>query len=110
MRIDQELKAWPSYFAETCNGRKMFDVRKSDRSYTPGDTVRLREFVPCSACRATGRMVHNDAYVPCPCLDSANPKGRYTGNAVDVEICCVLHHFEGLEPGYCVLGYTRAKP
>lgn len=39
---EHELKCWPNYFKDLMNG-KTFEVRRDDRSFRVGDTLRLRE-------------------------------------------------------------------
>ena len=51
-----DLKVWPDYFAAIDCGEKPFEVRKNDRCYSVGDTLRLREYEP-GPDRYTGREV-----------------------------------------------------
>lgn len=44
--IVHDLKVWPEYFAALADGRKTFEVRKNDRGFKEGDTLRLREWSP----------------------------------------------------------------
>lgn len=39
-----ELKILPKYYDAVINGMKTFEIRKNDRNYSVGDTLRLREF------------------------------------------------------------------
>ena len=39
-----ELKILPQYFEEVWNEKKTFELRKDDRNYKVGDTLRLLEF------------------------------------------------------------------
>lgn len=39
-----ELKIKPEYYDAVANGIKTFEIRKNDRNYAVGDTLRLREF------------------------------------------------------------------
>lgn len=39
-----ELKISPEYYDAVVNGIKPFEIRKNDRNYSVGDTLRLREF------------------------------------------------------------------
>jgi len=46
MPVIHELKTWPIPFDAVKSGRKRFEVRKNDRFFQTGDTVRLRRFNP----------------------------------------------------------------
>jgi len=41
--IEHELKVWESYFHALWNGSKPFELRRDDRDFRTGDTLRLRE-------------------------------------------------------------------
>ena len=41
-----KLKLFPEYFDAVVNGIKTFEIRKNDRDYKVGDTLRLYEFDP----------------------------------------------------------------
>ena len=79
-----EVKSWPEFFQEISNG-KPFDVRKNDRRYTVGDTLRLREY--------------------------DDRKGSFTGRVIDRRITYIqdgvpggIPPLAGLARGYSVLG------
>jgi hypothetical protein len=66
--VIHDLKVWPDYFARLLDGSKTFEIRKNDRGYQAGDTLRLREYDPagdhdtcmektCSRRRYTGREI-----------------------------------------------------
>ena len=42
--MEHELKILPQYFEEVWNENKTFELRKDDRYYKIGDTLRLLEF------------------------------------------------------------------
>lgn len=44
--MEHELKVWPEFFDALADGRKQFEMRKDDRGFKPGDTLRLREYSP----------------------------------------------------------------
>lgn len=43
---EHDLKVWPGFFDAIDAGEKPFEVRKNDRGYQVGDTLRLREYAP----------------------------------------------------------------
>lgn len=51
-----DLKVWPDYFAAIDTGEKPFEVRKADRGFAVGDTLRLREYEP-GPDKYTGREI-----------------------------------------------------
>tara|TARA_R110000851_G_scaffold44625_1_gene109566 strand:- start:1195 stop:1431 length:237 start_codon:yes stop_codon:yes gene_type:complete len=42
--MEHTLKILPQYFEEVWDGNKTFELRKDDRDYKVGDTLRLLEF------------------------------------------------------------------
>lgn len=81
MSNTHELKSWPEHFGPISHGFKNFDLRKDDRDYEVGDTVVFEEF--------------------------RNGVGEYTGATATRRIIYILRKFDGLMPGYCVLGITK---
>jgi hypothetical protein len=77
MKIHQ-VKSWPEYFQPITNGVKTFDLRKNDRNYQVGDEISFEEFRP--------------------------GVGEYTGKMATRKIVFILRDFDGLMPGYCILG------
>jgi hypothetical protein len=51
-----DLKCWPDQFVALWARTKRHEVRRADRDYVEGDTVRIREFLSESQ-RYTGRSV-----------------------------------------------------
>ena len=76
-----ELKILPEYFDEIINGSKTFELRRYDRDFKTGDRLLLRE--------------HNGK--------------NYTGCNVKVLVTNILENFQGLENGFCVLGFKIEK-
>lgn len=52
-----ELKTLPQYFNEVFNGNKTFELRKDDRNYNVGDTLKLREFDGAYTGRQCSRII-----------------------------------------------------
>ena len=73
------IKILPLYYKAVIAGMKNFELRKNDRDYQVGDTVRLEEY------------------------DGENCTGRYC----TVVITYVLKDVPGygLEPGHCIFGW-----
>ena len=51
-----ELKTWPEFFEPVWTGEKTFELRKDDRGFRAGDTLKLREFIPKHG-EYTGRVI-----------------------------------------------------
>ena len=66
------------FFDDVWNGDKRFELRKNDCDYEVNDFIFLEEYDPV-----------NDTY---------------SGRNMRVLIKYILHDFEGLENGYCILG------
>lgn len=83
-----DLKVWPAYFGSLALGRKTFELRRNDRDFLAGDTLRLREWNP--------------------------DQERYTGRVLDRRISYVLsgpaaEEF-GLRPGFAILALQVPPP
>ena len=76
---EHELKAWPRYFDRIVSGEKTFEVRKNDRDFQTGDTLKLVKYDPDS----------DSILTP----------------TIWVRVTYVMHGGQfGLEPGYVVMG------
>lgn len=79
--IEHELKVWQSYFHALWDGVKPFELRRDDRDFRVGDTLRLRE-----------TYYHN---------------GEYTGREIRTSPITYILRQEpefGLMDGFAVLG------
>lgn len=73
-----DLKIWPEWFNLVIMRTKEFEIRKNDRPFQPGDTLRLKEYEPTT--------------------------GTYTGRVGICRVTCVLSNMPGLLPGYVAMG------
>lgn len=46
MGTEHLLKCWPQFMPRIASGQKTFEIRKNDRDYQVGDTLRLYEHNP----------------------------------------------------------------
>jgi Domain of unknown function (DUF3850) len=101
---EHELKMWPEYFEPTFVGLKRFDLRKNDRGFKVGDTVKLREWKPNGIAEQQHGAQLGD--------------GEYTGRELVQRICYMIEGLggsdtgivpplRGLERGFCILGYME---
>lgn len=92
------LKTAPPYFEAVLTGDKTFEVRRDDRGFQRGDTLRLREYDRRAA--EAERLSSRDGRVA--------PRDRtfgFTGREVRKRITYVLTGGQlGIEPGYVVMG------
>ena len=71
------VKILPIYFEAVKEGKKNFELRFNDRGYEVGDFLLLEEW----------------------------DNGKYTGRKHERKIKCKLENFEGIQEGYCILGF-----
>lgn len=81
--MEHELKTWPKYFEPLASGDKTAELRRDDRPFKVGDTLRLLEFDP--------------------------QRKRYTGCTLVFRVTSVLRRVPGLKAGYCLLGIKPAR-
>lgn len=102
-----ELKTWPAPFALVASGAKTHEIRKTDRPYTAGDELHLREWVPTCP---TGCSTTDGA---CPCcgrFGDEPTRGSYSGRTCDVLVTFVTWGGEwGIPKGLCVMSIRLAK-
>lgn len=82
--VEHELKTWPQYFRAVKSGRKRFEVRKSDRDFRAGDTLRLREW--------------------------CNVDEEYTGDELRVGVPFILSDGPFAIPGFVVMSLDGPHP
>lgn len=80
---EHELKCWPQHFVAVMVGVKQFEIRKDDRQYRVGDTLRLREWDP-------------DAEV-------------YTGRERWCDVTYVLRNSRWMLPGYVAISIANVR-
>jgi hypothetical protein len=85
--VEHDLKTWPGPFAAILDGSKPYEIRKDDRGFRVGDTLRLREWHPHTG---LGEMYGG---------------GLYTGREVRAKVTYKTSGGEwGLPADLCVLG------
>lgn len=80
--MTHDLKIGPHYFDDVASSRKPFEVRKDDRRYNVGDTLRLREW----------------------------RDGKYTGRETYKTITYVLRDSAYCKAEFCILGLDALRP
>lgn len=90
------MKILPPYFEAVASGRKAFEVRRDDRGFAEGDTLRLREWEPPMQWPSTWNAYTYESY--------------YTGREISVHVTYLLRDLDGLQDGYVVLGIELANP
>lgn len=83
--VIHEVKTWPEFFDDLERGLKLFEVRRNDRNYQPGQYLHHREYDPF--------------------------RSAYTGRQLWQKITYILHGPQfGIEAGYCVMAVTNEVP
>lgn len=83
MQIDHTLKTYIKFFVAQAEGRKNFEIRSTkDRCFISSQIIKL---------------------------NMANTDGGLLGTSMLVEITYVLDDFEGIKPGFAILGTKRIK-
>lgn len=74
-----ELKILPEYYEPVRDGKKKFEIRKDDRGFLLGDSLRLNKWTP---------------------------NGGYTGETIITDITYILRGGSdpGIEKGFCLMG------
>ncbi len=99
MRV-HALKCWPESFAAILAGTKRYEVRKDDRGYMVGDTLRLREYEPDDDTENDVLLDDSESWE----FDSVGD-GAYTGRELLVRITYKTPGGSwGLPSEVCVLG------
>lgn len=90
--MTHELKILPIYFKAVLEDKKLFEIRKNDRDYKVGDTLKLKEWCPA------GTTINEDV-IEWP---------YFTGKEIVAEVTYVLKGGKyGLDKDYCVLGIKK---
>ena len=77
-----DLKLWSEYFKDVANGNKTFEVRKNDRGYKVGDSLKLAEYCPT--------------------------KKAYTGRTITKKVSYILEGGSfGVEKGFVIMGLKK---
>lgn len=99
--VAHHLKSWPAFFEPIREGKKTFDLRRTDRDFKVGDTLALHEWRPDTR-RYTGRVCYVEiTYITRRDFLSHVVRGdqTHTGDA------CAYSR-EGLAPGFAILAYV----
>jgi ribosomal protein S17 len=64
-----KLKTWPGYFDAMLKREKMFEVRKNDRNFKVGDTLKLMEWNPDTKKYTGSHIIRAVTFI----LDNNNP-------------------------------------
>lgn len=79
---EHALKTWPEHFDAITQGLKTFEVRRDDRAFNVGDTLRLAEWCP--------------------------RRREYSGRVIAREVTHILRGGQfGIEDGYVVMSLAR---
>lgn len=76
MSKTHNLKTWPVYFAALHDGTKTFELRRDDRGYEVGDTLRLREW---------------------------DVDTEYSGEEVTRTVTYILRNMDSVPTGFCIM-------
>jgi hypothetical protein len=82
-----ELKIWPNHFHDVVEKQKRFEIRRADRTFSAGEIVRLREYIP----------------------ETPSKIGYYTGAEATILITYVQANFVGLAEGYCAFAFVLLR-
>lgn len=104
--MTHDLKTLPEYYKDVASGLKTFELRRNDRNFQVGDTLLLREFVPCKICGGKGKLVSWSLSDKTCCVP---PHGTYTGNAVTAAVTYVLSSGPFLLPGHCAMSIKATE-
>jgi hypothetical protein len=77
-----EMKSQPQFFNEILAGRKTHDLRRNDRSFAVGDTIRLREWIP-----ETKLYTGRELTVKITYITDADSPCAYSSAAIHPEFC-----------------------
>lgn len=94
-----ELKTWPMYWDAVQRGEKLFEVRKNDRFFQAGDTVKLCRFDGEPTARCYKDQRGDTSSYPMP------------SGTLTFRVGPVLQGGQfGIEPGYCVFSLLPQEP
>lgn len=90
--MQHDLKTDPAAYRAVAEGRKNFEIRKNDRNFQIGDTLRLNETTRTGAEIAAGAPL------------------EYTGRTRTVRVTYILQGpAYGLAEGWCVMSIAGAE-
>ena len=100
--MKHELRTWPEPFEAAFVGDKRHEIRsESDRTFSVGDALLLREWVPCPTCQG-GTVAFRGR---CPSCDGNRTLMGYTGRDLLVVVTCLSREAWGLPRGLVVMSF-----
>lgn len=98
-----ELKTWPEFFDAVKRGEKTFEVRRNDRGFQVGDTLRLVRWQPSEGYHGGG---YETGELGKPYWQT--PGGKRS--EIDLVITYKMDGGRfGLDPQWCVLGFSAPQ-
>lgn len=94
-----ELKTWPADFQAIVEGRKTHEVRKNDRGFMVGDTLRLREWTPDSPSLCNWRADP----------DHGSASGTFSGRFLDASVTHLTMDEYGLPAGLAIMSVRKVE-
>lgn len=100
-----ELKTWPEFFDAVKRGDKTFEVRRNDRGFQVGDTLRLVRWQPSQGHGYAGGGFETD--------DDGKPWWHsHGGKRAEIDVV-VTYKMDGgrfgLDQPWCILGFKMVE-
>lgn len=90
--MKHELKTLTQFFPFVKSGAKTFEIRLNDRNFQVGDTLLLREWIPCPECNGTRRIrMFGKGHSCDECKNMPEP-GIYTGEKCERRVTYITNY------------------